>query len=333
MTGRRKQSATGMLLVKPRSNRRLFNIVRHGFRMGATIAFLGVAAPAVGAEPNRWATASYEVLVMHAAKYGKSDEQRAAAAEAKNELLRRGHDSFRYTVSILHYRSLQIFLLARFLRRELPEEEVAEIMVEGLKSEHLRTRRLCAFELGKHDLPQYAEPMMSLLNDDEAAGSAIRTLGKWKVCEAVPGIVLHLTHEKERRRVVAINALREIGDSSVVPYLFPLLRDPIFTVRQTASEALATMGGPAEQLLLGAMQDADVRLKRLIVQTLGRMESRRAVRALRRLIDHEDPGMRGEVVRALRRIDPEKSERWLRPVARDPEPFVATGLRDSALAE
>ena len=282
------------------------------------------------AEQTDWTTAEFDDLLIAAQKSGDTEERRVRGAAAKAEMVRRGPETLRYLVTKVHYRNIQIRLLLNELREEFEDDVVLPVFLEGLNSEYDRTRRLCAFFLGKYEAPQHADRVLPLLDDPEVAGSAVRTLGKWKVQRAAPGILPFLNDPKERRRIVAVNALKEIGDHSVVANLMPSLDDDYFTVREVASEALASMGKEAEGVLLDALHDAPTRRLRLIVKTLGVMQSKRAVRNLRKLLQHEDPGVRGDVVRALRRIDADRAKRWVADSG-DDVPFVRTGLRESAV--
>jgi HEAT repeat protein len=287
---------------------------------------------AQAAEETDWKTAEFDELMKAVQRFGDTDERRTRADAAKSEMIRRGTDTLRYLVTKLHLHNIQVRLVLNELRLKIEDDEVVvPVFLEGLDSDHDRTRRLCAFFLGKYDAPQHADQVLPFLNDPEVAGSAVRTLGKWKIQRAVPEIAPFLNDPKERRRILAVNALKEIGDRSVVPNLMHSLDDEYFSVREVASETLATMGRDAEDALQDAIDEAPTRRLRLIVKTLGAMESRRSMRKLRKLLRHDDPGVRGDTVRAVRRIDPKRSERWVADL-RDDVPFVSTGLRESAIA-
>jgi HEAT repeat protein len=161
---------------------------------------------------------------------------------------------------------------------------------------------MAAFFLSLHDTPHYADRVTPLLSNDETAGAAMRALGKWHVKAAVTNIVPYLKNEKEGRRIAAVNALRDIGDPAAIPYLMPLLNDPIFTVREVAARALSTLGPDAEKALLAALPDAQGLLRLYLIRTLGVMESRRAVGSLRRCLKDPDPVVRTYAQKALAQI-------------------------------
>jgi HEAT repeat protein len=200
------------------------------------------AANLFAAEP-----ASCDESIFDIQRYGNTPEKREAKAKARDELLARGPDSLREMMKRVHIENVAITVVAEEMVRTMDTQKVAAVLVEFLGDEHPRTRKLAAYWLGFHETPEFADRVLPLLKDDEAAGAAIRTLGKWRAREALPQIVPFLSHEKEIRRIVAANALRDIGDPSVVPDLAPLLNDRCFTVREVASRALSklreTQGG------------------------------------------------------------------------------------------
>ena len=190
----------------------------------------------VALEPK---SASYDELIFHVQRYGNTREKRELKAQARTELFARGTDSLREMMKRVHFENVAVAVVAEEMVRAMDTQKVAAVLVEFLDDEHPRTRKLAAYWLGFHETPEYADRVVPLLKDEEAAGAAIRTLGKWRVREAIPHIIPFLSHEKETRRIVAANALRDIGDAGSEPYLIPLLSDRVFTVREVAARALS----------------------------------------------------------------------------------------------
>jgi hypothetical protein len=188
--------------------------------------------------------ASDDQLIFNIQRYGNTPEKRAAKAKAHDELFARGPDSLREMMKRVHIENVAITVVAEEMVRSMDTQKVAAVLVEFLGDEHPRTRKLAAYWLGFHETPEYADRVLPLLTDDEAAGAAIRTLGKWRVNEAIPQIIPFLSHEKETRRIVAANALRDIGDPASEPYLIPPLNDRFFTVREVAVRALSKLRKP-----------------------------------------------------------------------------------------
>lgn len=185
---------------------------------------------------------SYDELIFDVQRYGNTPEKREAKRVAREELFKRGPDAFREVMKRIHVENVMLGVLAQNMVEEFDPAQTAPVLVEFLDSTNARTRKVAAFFLGFHETPEYADKVMPLLDDEEAAGAAMRTLGKWKVEEAVPRIVPFLSSEREVRRIAAVNALRDIGDASVVPKLQPLLSDDFFTVREVTKRALGVLG-------------------------------------------------------------------------------------------
>jgi len=131
------------------------------------------------------------------------------------------------------------------------------------------------------------------------------------VREAVERIGELLGHEKERRRVIAANALRDIGDPGAAGVLVQALSDPVCTVRKTASRALVALGEDAAPELVKRLAAAEGAALREMIQVLGAVKCRKAIRSLRRLLDHSDPGVVRDAAGALHAIDPEDAEDWI----------------------
>jgi len=185
--------------------------------------------------------ASYDELIFDAQRYGSTQEKRDAKKKAWDELMARGPDGLREVMKRIHLENVMVGVLAQNMILEMPASNTAPVLVEFLTDEHPQTRKLAAFFLGWHETPEYADKVLPLLKDDDAAGAAMRTLGKWKAKTAVPSIVPFLTHKREVRRIAAANALRDMGDPSVIPQLKPLLKDRYFTVREVAKRAIAVL--------------------------------------------------------------------------------------------
>ena len=188
--------------------------------------------------------ASDEQLIFNIQRYGNTPEKREVKTLSRDKLIARGPDGLRLLMNNVHLENVAIAVEAENMVRTMDTQKVAAVLVEFLDDEHPRTRKLAAYWLGFHETPQYADRVLPLLKDDEAAGAAVRTLGKWRVREAIPQIVPFLSHEKETRRIVAANALRDIGDPASEMYLTPLLNDRFFTVREVAARALSKLGKP-----------------------------------------------------------------------------------------
>jgi HEAT repeat protein len=258
----------------------------------------------VAAEPaatNALARVPLEELVVRVQRYGSTELKRSEKAAAREEIRRRGPEALRGLMAHTDLENDTIYSLAFELVQQLKAEQAVPVLLPLLTDDQARRRRMAALFLGFYAAPEHAAEVLPLLDSDETAGAAIRTLGKWKVREAVPRIGPFLRHEKEVRRVAAANALRDIGDPAAIAPLIAALEDPFFTVRETAARALVAFGAAAEKPMLRTLPQAQGAAKRCLIRALGERHSWRVRRALRRLRADPDPAVREDAVRALRR--------------------------------
>jgi HEAT repeat protein len=270
---------------------------------------------------------SLDEVMFHAQRYGNTEERRERKELAKNELQARGTESLRYLVAHSHVENIWFGVYARHLIDKLNADEAAEVLLELLDSPEPKVKKQAIFLLGFHMTPEHAVDILPFLEDEELAGVTMRTLGKWRVNVATTKIIPFLQDEDERRRIMAANALREIGDDRAAAFLVHSLNDPYFTVRHCAARALVELGPKAEDVLLRTLPRATPTAQRHIVTTLGDMRSRKAIKPLRKLLKHEDWGVRGDAARALRRIDPLEAGKWVgKALRKGEEPYVVQAV-------
>ncbi len=217
---------------------------------------------------NRWRDAGYETLISAISRYGNTEARRTKKALARRELQARGTDALHWLINHCHLENLWIVLTARELVRRLDKDEAVPILIQALDAEHPDIVRMAAYLLGYFTCPEHAARLMPLLENHKTAGPALRTLGKWQVTNAIPAMVAALDHEKERRRILAVNALKDVGDPMVASNLVKMLDEPVFTVRHTAAEALKKLGAATGDTLRQALPGATPRARPLIVDVL-----------------------------------------------------------------
>lgn len=278
--------------------------------VASVVLLLAACRPAAaGPASNRVAALSLDELVFRAQRYGSTDEKRAEKAEAHGELLRRGPAALQHVMPLTAADSVMVWGLAQELVSALSTNGAPEILAGFLSASQPRVRRSAAYFLGLCPDPGLADRVTPLLDDDEAAGAAIRTLGKWRVRSSVPRIEAFLKHDKEVRRVAAANGLRDVGDPRASAALIEALDDPYFTVRRTAARALVSLGPEAHDAMTGALRTADGRRLRELIAALGETDSRRAARELGRLRTHPDALVRADAADAIRAIEQRRAGR------------------------
>ena len=245
---------------------------------------------------------SFDELLSCAQVYATTDVKKANKQRAREEIFARKVEALDYLMAHIHTENMSVYMLADELLGKLPSTEAAPVLLRYATSPHDQTRKLAAFFLGLYEIPEYTDDVLPLLRDAKAAGAAVRTLGKWKVREAVPLIITVLEQGEERRRVAAANALRDIGDKRAAPHLIAALNDPCFTVRKAAARALAAMGRRVEGDVLAALPESVDPMRRELIGVLGAIKSQRAVPPLHRCLNDSDPLLREEATLALQQI-------------------------------
>ena len=210
----------------------------HKVWFASSLVMTLLSGPITQAKAFDWRSMDDTLLLTHACNYATSDTkgrtigtQRAQTPPGWTARLHEAHAHPQH----LYSRDCRQLGCSK-------DEALISPLLESLDSEHERTRSQAAYLLGYYELPQYAEKILPLLEDEKTDQSAIRTLGKWKVSGALERIYPYLQHDEERYRIYAANALRDIADPNTTHHLIPLLNDKFFTVRYVAARALETIG-------------------------------------------------------------------------------------------
>jgi HEAT repeat protein len=260
---------------------------------------------AVGARAEITTNATYDELFYAATRYGNTEARRAEKEAARTELFRRGADSLREAMERMHFENVMLQVLAmEMVHDQIPATTGRPVLLDYIEHERMETRRAAIYFLGFYPAPERPARLLKALDDEKTRNAAVRTLGQWKVDRARAELCRLLkTSEAERTRVLAANALRDIGNPDDLPALLAALNDPVFTVRNTAARAVASYGFKAHRPLLRELRDSEGAGRRQIVRLLGELRVLGAVRPLRRLLDQNDPGLRADVERALRQLE------------------------------
>jgi HEAT repeat protein len=243
--------------------------------------------------------ASFEDLAFHAVRYATTPEKLQAKQQATAELFARRAEALRFLMSRIHFENVGVQVLAQNLVEMLRKEEAVPVLLDFVDDGRTNTQKSAVYFLGFYTAPDAAGRIRPLLARDKLRGVTIRTLGKWKVADAVPEIAQFLKDDEERVRVAAANALRDIGDPRAIPHLIEAQGDPVFTVRNTALRALVSFGPAAEKPMLAALEKAEGPARRQLVRGLGELRSRAAEKPLARLRRTADAALREDLERSL----------------------------------
>jgi len=251
-------------------------------------------------EPIDWATVPTGEMVSYACAAALTDESAVLSRQAFDEIKRRGPKGIQALMDHMHIKNIRVRVHADNIIRRNKNTEFIPVLLSYLDSEHERTRKYAAYLLGYYELPEHAEKLWPLLENDETENTAIRCLGKWKVSAAIPRILPYLRHEKEIKRILAVNALRDISDPTTTDSLIAALSDPLFTVRMTAARALSTLGDEAQVDVLSALDTAENPAQRLLIQVLGDRGDVSAIPRLQGFLSSTNIQVVAEAANALR---------------------------------
>lgn len=250
-------------------------------------------------------TASMDDLVARVSRNGNTEERRAAKDQARQEIYARKEVAFRYLMERVHLDNVGLQVLAQEMIDQMTADEAAPVLLDFVHAENPDTQRIAVFFLGFYPTASSNAPVIvPCLDVDKVRNAAIRTLGKWQYTNATLEIAAFLKDPKERTRIAAANALRDLGDPRGIAPLVDALADPVFTVRNTAQRSLQTFGTRAEPALLAALPDAKVPALRAILDLLDPLKSRKAYKPLKALLGHPDPYVREAAAKALAGIKP-----------------------------
>ena len=278
---------------------------------------------ALGVRADITTNATYDELFHAATRYGNTEARRADKVAARTELFRRGADSLREVMERIHVENVMVSVLAtEMVHGQIPATNGRPVLLDYLDHERAETRRAAIYFLGFYPAPERPARLLKALDDEKTRNAAVRTLGKWKV-NGERGELCRLlkSGESERTRVLAANALRDLGHPDDLPALLAALNDPVFTVRNTAARAVASFGFKAHRPLLQELRVSEGVGRRQIVRLLGELEVLGAARPLRRLLEQADPGLRVDVERALRQLEGEAAVRAAAGNPTDAEPL------------
>jgi hypothetical protein len=219
-----------------------------GRGFGWRVALLVLALVPVGGMRAE-TSAELDALLVEAVRYGDTADKRAAKEAAREALRARMPEALDAAMGWVHGDRVMLQVLVMEWVTTLPAETVVPVMLGRLGDERVETRRIAAFFLGFHEGAEHAGEVLPLLEDAESRGAALRTLGKWRVGEARGEMERWLGAGTERVRVVAANALRDVGDAAALPALLAAFDDPVFTVRHAAARAVVSLGDAAVEAL------------------------------------------------------------------------------------
>jgi HEAT repeat protein len=137
---------------------------------------------------------------------------------------------------------------------------------------------------------EVAAAVAPMLADENSSirTTAIRTIGVWGVKENIPALLELLEEKDVSLRWAAMAALGKIGDATAAKRLAESMLDS--TDRLTAAQALTEIGPPAEDSVIGILDDRDDQVRYNACNVLGQIGSAKGVDALQKLAAKESNG-------------------------------------------
>jgi len=259
--------------------------------------------------------------------------------------------------------------LVRRLKNEAVREDVMKdleriggpavpALVAALEDDEDSVRRAAAKALGRTGDARAVDPLILALRTEQdgvqtAAATALGTIGQ----EAVPALVRVVGDEEEVDAVrrYAAWALGRVADARGAEALIAVLSGSE-RLGSTARSALAKIGAPAVEPLLGSLknEDSKVRMEAAVVlgrigdvravepltatladgegkvriaavRALGSFTDSRAIDALISALEHDDPRVRREAATLLGRTGDERATRRLLAAAKNEELEIVAG--------
>ena len=244
-------------------------------------------------------------LFDYASRYPDTEERQELKQPAFQELLSREERAIEFLLAHVHIKNIWYQVYLQQLIPRVDAKKAMPALRAALRSEHVDTRRTAVYFLGLYEDRYDATELLPLLQHKKTRGLVVRTLGKWQTVEQRPAVLDLLKNGNERERVLAANALRDMGaDEDATDALISALNDDMFTVRLAAARALAVYDQSAVKAVIKAL-DAERRdsretsRMRELIRTLGAMESTRGDRLLKKLTRHDDAAVARDAKLAL----------------------------------
>lgn len=161
------------------------------------------------------------------------------------------------------------------LLTEIDDSLSMEIFLNALEDEDPEVRVWAAVSLGQRGGPEVVQPLLTVLRDPDKQVERAAAGGLGLQGRSIVSVLIDLLREDDGSlRFHAAWNLGEIGDSSAVEPLIPLLTDSHEPTRFVAAEALAKIGlKKTPKLILRAYKHEECGTRRTVATTLGELET------------------------------------------------------------
>jgi len=173
---------------------------------------------------------------------------------------------------------------------EVQNAAAVDALLDEMADDNPAVRAAAAEALGRINSQKSVDTLSRACAEDpdenvrKAATAALRRVSAW----AVTPLIHALSGPDLDGRIHAVSQLLEQGKASILP-LTELLASEEPTVRASAAEVLGALGDAAAlDSLIGALGDADARVRLAVTRALGRVKHPRAAATVARLLEDPD---------------------------------------------
>lgn len=169
--------------------------------------------------------------------------------------------------------------------------------------ERSASRDIDYFRIPRARIDGDVETLIAALDDEINASLAADSLGKIGAVSAIPALVQLLERTDPQQRASAVLALAMLDASTACPKIMEMAeQDTVPWVRAWATQALGDLPCDGGQLLIRALDDADIRVRRTAVTVLMNAGQPDAIPALRAARKRERLFSRRIYSKAIRRL-------------------------------
>jgi HEAT repeat protein len=262
---------------------------------------------------------------------GGLEKYRDLAEPSKEALIEMGEEAVPYLLDKLDTQSAREKWTLIEVVSKIGEPAVMPL-IEYLKSDNKDEVKLASRILGDIKDKRAVEPLIGLLNkkDFNTRDYACESLGKIGDTTAFTHVSSCLKDSVEVVRKSAAVALGKMRDSRAIPYLIEGLSDPHFSVRMSSAEALVEIGEPSVKPLIELLNlSADTIAIHLVIESLGKLKEKYAVKPLLKELEDDDWATRAFTVDALGEISDKKGIKAIRNLKkRETHPFVLKKIEE-----
>jgi len=179
-------------------------------------------------------------------------------------------------------------------------ESAVDPLILALKDENSTTREMAARTLGEIGSERAVEPLIVLLGDlypsvQEASVKALVRTGK----PSIEPLIKELNNKSSTVRKNAITALGDIGNSSAVKPLIPLLIDEISEVRIKAKEVIRKFDKNAVIFLIASLENEKPSIREISAEILGEIKDPACVEPLILKLKDKEQSVREKSLKAI----------------------------------